>query len=62
MVGKRTRTFSELQSHYLFEGRFGRPGKGNNKGNFEGVIGFGRRSFAGMRTTKSRSAVMSAKS
>ena len=26
---KRTRSFSELQSHYLFEGRFGRPGKGN---------------------------------
>jgi transposase len=26
---KRTRTFSELQSHYLFEDRFGRPGKGN---------------------------------
>ena len=26
---QRTRTFSELQSHYLFEGRFGRPGKGN---------------------------------
>ena len=26
---QRTRTFSELQSHYLFEDRFGRPGKGN---------------------------------
>jgi transposase len=26
---KRTRVFSELQSHYLFEDRFGRPGKGN---------------------------------
>ena len=25
----RTRTFSELQSHYLFEDKFGRPGKGN---------------------------------
>ncbi len=23
---QRTRTFSELQSHYLFEDRFGRPG------------------------------------
>lgn len=34
----RTRTFSELQSHYLFEDRFGRPGKGNDKGNVEGVI------------------------
>ncbi len=42
---KRTRTFSELQSHYLFEDRYGRPGKGNDKGNVEGVIGFGRRNF-----------------
>jgi transposase len=42
---KRTRTFSELQSHYLFEDRFGRPGHGNDKGHVEGVIGFGRRNF-----------------
>lgn len=42
---KRTRAFSELQSHYLFDDRFGRPGKGNDKGNVEGVIGFGRRNF-----------------
>jgi transposase len=42
---KRTTSFSELQSHYLFEDRFGRPGKGNDKGNVEGVIGFGRRNF-----------------
>jgi transposase len=41
----RTRTFSELQSHYLFDDRFGRPGKGNDKGNVEGVIGYGRRNF-----------------
>ena len=41
----RTRTFSELQSHYLFEDRFGRPGRGNDKGNVEGVIGYGRRNF-----------------
>ena len=26
---QRTRVFTELQSHYLFEDRFGRPGKGN---------------------------------
>lgn len=38
---KRTRVFSELQSHYLFDDRFGRPGKGN----VEGVTGFGRRNF-----------------
>ena len=42
---KRTRVFSELQSHYLFEDKFGRPGKGNDKGNVEGVVGYGRRSF-----------------
>jgi len=42
---KRTRVFSELQSHYLFEDRFGRPGKGNDKGHVEGVIGLGRRNF-----------------
>lgn len=42
---QRTRVFSELQSHYLFEDRFGRPGKGNDKGNVEGMIGFGRRNF-----------------
>ncbi len=28
---QRTRVFSELQSHYLFADRFGRPGKGNDK-------------------------------
>jgi transposase len=32
----RTRTFAELQSHYLFADRFGRPGKGNDKGNCGG--------------------------
>jgi len=42
---QRTRAFSELQSHYLFEDRFGRPGKGNDKGHVEGTIGFGRRNF-----------------
>src|SRR4051794_13345054 len=29
---QRTRAFSELQSHYLLADRFGRPGKGNDKG------------------------------
>jgi len=41
----RTRTFAELQSHYLFDDRFGRPGKGNDNGNVECVIGYGRRNF-----------------
>ena len=42
---KRTRSFTELQSHYLFEDRFGRPGKGNDKGNVEGMVGYARRNF-----------------
>jgi len=42
---QRTRVFSELQSHYLFEDRFGRPGKGNDKGKVEGLVGYGRRNF-----------------
>jgi transposase len=41
----RTKTFAELQSHYLFDDKFGRPGKGNDKGTVEGVIGYGRRNF-----------------
>ena len=36
---QRTRAFTELQSHYLFEDRFGRPGKGNDKGKVEGLVG-----------------------
>ena len=42
---RRTRVFSELRSHYLFEDRFGRPGKGNDKGKVEGMVGFARRTF-----------------
>ena len=42
---KRTRRFEELCSHYLFADRFGRPGKGNDKGNVEGLVGYARRNF-----------------
>ncbi len=35
---QQTRVFSGLQSHYLFADRFGRPGKGNDKGK----VGVGR--------------------
>ena len=42
---QRTRAFTELQSHYLFEDRFGRPGKGNDKGKVEGLVGYMRRNF-----------------
>ena len=41
----RSQMFSELQSHYLFEDRFGRPGKGNDKGKVEGLVGLVRRHF-----------------
>ena len=34
---QRTQSFSELHSHYLFDDRFGRPGKGNDKGKVEGL-------------------------
>ena len=42
---QRTQVFSELQSHYLFADRFGRPGKGNDKGKVEGLVGYARRNF-----------------
>ncbi len=42
---QKTRAFSELQSHYLFAEKFGRPAKGNDKGNVEGLVGYARRNF-----------------
>jgi hypothetical protein len=42
---QRTRVFSELQSRYLFQDRFGQPGKGNDKGKVEGLVGYARRNF-----------------
>ena len=41
----RSQMFSALQSHYLFEDKFGRPGKGNDKGKVEGLVGYVRRHF-----------------
>lgn len=45
--GKRvkTRSFMALQSHYLFADKFGRPGKGNDKGNVEGLVKYARAKF-----------------
>jgi transposase len=40
-----TEAFAKLQSHYLFETKFGRPGKGNDKGQVEGLVGYARRNF-----------------
>ncbi len=42
---ERTRSFAELQSHYLFDDKFGRPARGNDKGHVEGGVGYGRRNF-----------------
>ena len=35
---KRSTLFAALQSHYVFEGRYGRPGKGNDNGNGNGKV------------------------
>ncbi len=45
--GKRTRTraFTELLSHYLFDDRFGRPGRGNDKGKVEALVKYTRANF-----------------
>jgi transposase len=45
--GKRLRShmFAKLKSHYLFEDRFGRPCKGNDKGKVEGLVEFVRYKF-----------------
>ena len=40
-----TQAFSELVSHFLFADRFGRPGKGNDKGKVEGLVKFMRANY-----------------
>ena len=35
---QRTRVFTDLQSHYLFDDRFGSPGNGDEKGRAEGLV------------------------
>jgi transposase len=42
---KRTKLFSGFLSHYLIRDRYGRPGKGNDKGGVEGLVGYARRNF-----------------
>ncbi len=42
---KRAALFSGLLSHYVIEDRYGRPGKGNDKGSVEGIVGWARRNF-----------------
>ncbi|MFT8732656.1 MAG: IS21 family transposase [Acetobacter fabarum] len=42
---KRAALFSGFLSHYLVQDRYGRPGKGNDKGSVEGLVGYARRNF-----------------
>jgi len=42
---KRAALFSGFLSHYVIRDRYGRPGKGNDKGNVEGLVGYSRRNF-----------------
>src|SRR2546430_17631863 len=41
----RSKMFAGLQSHYLFEDRFGRPGKGKDKGKVKGWVAMSRAIF-----------------
>jgi transposase len=41
----RAKLFNGFLSHYVLRDRYGRPGKGNDKGNAEGLVGFSRRNF-----------------
>ena len=42
---KRARLFSGFLAHYLIQDRYGRPGKGNDKGSVEGLVGWARRNL-----------------
>ena len=42
---QRTQRFSAMLSHYVVLDRYGRPGKGNDKGAVEGLVGYARRNF-----------------
>ena len=44
-VRQRATLFNGFLSHYLLHDRYGRPGKGNDKGNAEGLVGYSRRNF-----------------
>ena len=47
---QRATLFSGFMSHYLFRDRYGRPGKGNDKGNAEGLVGYSRRKLGQFMT------------
>src|SRR5271166_3040038 len=51
---QRTRAFTELVSHYLFQDRFGRPGKGNDKGKVEALAARRTGVFGGVTGARMR--------
>lgn len=42
---ERTAAFTRLVSYFVFQDRYGRPGRGNDKGNVEALVKFARRTF-----------------
>jgi transposase len=44
-VRQRTPAFTRAVSHFVFQDRYGRPGRGNDKGGVEALVKFGRRAF-----------------
>lgn len=42
---QRTAAFTRAVSHYVFQDRYGRPGRGNDKGKVEALVKFARRAF-----------------
>jgi transposase len=42
---ERTAAFTRLVSHYAFKDRYGRAGRGNDKGNVEALVKFARNTF-----------------
>jgi len=42
---QRATLFNGFLSHYLFRDHYGRPGKGDDKGYAEGLVGYSRRNF-----------------
>jgi len=42
---ERTAAFTRLVSHFVFQDRYGRPGRGNDKGNVEALVKFAQRTL-----------------
>jgi transposase len=44
-IRERTAAFTRAVSHFVFQDRYGRPGRGNDKGNVEALVKFSRRAL-----------------